>query len=320
MLRSNKKYKKTTTSNIKQSPNKTRNPEHLQSLNTSNDYDNTNNNSTYHSCDTKTTNKIHFKIPEFPANKRQHINNWFETCTNLFKFNNIYNEKTITTHIINQLPHEILNKINNKLNSLSKSSRPLTELQDILNQFYPYNLDKVLEECYKEDSLGDRKPSEYLSELTNKLKDENNTPNTTLIKFFFHRILPPSIKNILLANKELNLEEQGLLADEIYNNDLNTINNINKKVTKPESDKQTIDYLLNKIEQLNKEIETLKKPNVTSPEFNRKNQLPRNWNQNIHDRRNDSKNPNPYCYYHTRFGDNAFRCTPPCDYNKNKTN
>lgn len=78
-----------------------------------------NNNTT---SNTISYNKLHFKIPEFPVNNKQHINIWFETCTNLFKYNGIYNEKTITTHIMNQLPHEILNKINNKL---------------IFNKFYP---------------------------------------------------------------------------------------------------------------------------------------------------------------------------------------
>ena len=267
MLRSKNKYKRT---NSKQSPNKTSNTEHLQSQNTSNDYDNTNNNSTYHTCNTKTTNKIHFKIPEFPINNMQYINQWLETCINLCKFNNINDEKNISKHIINNLPPSILNKINDKLYKFSKSTKPLTDLSETLNKFYPYNLDRILEECYKETSLGDRRPSEYLEELKNKLKDENGNPNTNLINFFFQRILPTNIKNIIASNKNLNMEERGTLADQIYNNEQNTINNINKSEKKLENDKETIDFLLNKIEHLNKEIKLLKEINQTSPELNKK--------------------------------------------------
>ena len=196
----------------------------------------------------------------------------------------------------------------------------LAYLQDTLNKFYPYNLDRVLEKCYKDTSLGDRRPSEYLEELKNKLKDENGNPNTNLINFFFQRILPTNIKNILASNKNLNMEERGTLADQIYNNEQNTINNINKSEKKLENDKETIDFLLNKIEHLNKEIKLLKEIKQTSPEIKKKNYIQRNQKQLTYDRRNNPSNQNSYCFYHSKFGDNAFRCTSPCNYNKNKVN
>ena len=225
MLRS-RIYKKTITTNSKQSPHKTNTQEHTQAKNITKQYDNSNNNSSIennHIYNNKTTSKIHFKIPEFPLNNKQYINQWLETCINLFKFNNINDEKDICKHIINHLPPCILNKINDKLYKFSKSTKPLTDLSETLNKFYPYNLDRILEECYKETSLGDRRPSEYLEELKNKLKDENGNPNTNLINFFFQRILPTNIKNILASNKNLNMEERGTLADQIYNNEQNTI-------------------------------------------------------------------------------------------------
>jgi len=324
MLRS-RIYKKTIVKNSNQSPQKTNTQEHTLSKNITKQYDNSNNNSSIennHIYNNKTTSKIHFKLPEFPLSNTQHINQWLESCINLLKFNNINDEKEICKHIINHLPSCILHKFNDKLFQFTKSAKPLKELSITLDRLYPHNLDRTLEECYKETSLGDRRPSEYLEELKNKLKEENGSPNMNLINFFFHRILPPNIKNILLANKALTLEEQGTLADQIYTNELNSINALTQKYHKKDVTNETIEFLLKKIDNLSEEIKTLKSNQnsdlhepTTKPSSQR---FTNHFNSKTNHYQNSDNNT--LCYYHTRFGDNAFRCTPPCNYNKNKTN
>jgi len=320
MLRS-KKFRKPITTNANKSPHKTITHEHTQTTNITNQVDNNNNNSyieNNHICNTKTS-KIHFKIPDFPKNNNHYINNWFETCINLFRFNNINNERIICTHIINQLPHEILSKINSKLGTIAKAAKPLIELQETLNLLYPYNMDRVLEDCYKECSLGDRKPSEFLAELTHQLRDENNQPNTTLIRFFFHRILPVNIKNILLANKVLTLEEQGTLADQIYTNELNSINALTQKYHKKEVANETIEFLIKKIDNLNEEIKTLKSnQNSDFHEPITKTSYQRFTNHfNTKTNHYSNSDNNTFCFYHNKYGNKAYKCTPPCNF-KNK--
>jgi len=218
--------------------------------------DYTNNNITEN---TTLQNKIYFKIPDFFLDNKQSANQWLDTSTNLFKFNKIQDQRTICTHLINHLPHNILIKLGNKLHDFSKATKPLSELRETLNKFYPVNQDRILEECYHESSLGDKRPSEYLAELQNKLKDENGETNTTLTKFFFLRILPENVKNIILVNKSLSLEEQAALADQIYNKDYQHINAINKpNCSADKNDNETIKMLLKRIETLNNELSQLK--------------------------------------------------------------
>jgi len=265
---------------------------------------------------TNPINKLHFKVPEFPINNKKLINQWFETCINLFKFNNITDDRTICTHLINHFPHELLSKIKDKLLDFSKSTKPLTELRDTINKYYPQNQDEILDDCYNESNLGDRRPSDYMNELSQKLKDENGLPNNNLIKYFFYRILPTNVKNILLANKNLSLEDQGLLADQIYiNEDNNMVSSINKQHNKIEKDNHTIEFLLNKIEKMNQEIKVLKgeletkRTNFTSHNNPRTNPIAK-----------DTNTFNPYCYYHSKFGKKAFNCTPSCKYTEQNLN
>jgi len=318
MLRSNKKYKKTTTPNFKQNPDKTKKHEHSYSPDIPNNHTNCNNNSpyvNYHTNNAKMTSKIHFKIPDFPANNKEYINQWLETCISLFQFNNIKDENEICRHIINNLPSCVLNKINDKLGKFVTAQKPLKELSNTLNKLYPNNPDRILEECYNEINLGDRKPSEYLADLTLKLRDENNQPNLTLIKFFFNRILPVNVKNILIANKHLSLEEQGTLADQIYLNDFNSINAVVQKYQKKVENTETMEFLLKKIEDLNQEIKTLK----TNQTLHFHNTTPKPTMQRHPNFYPNAEN-NTFCFYHNKYGNKAFKCTPPCNFRNKHLN
>ena len=140
-----------------------------------------------------------------------------------------------------------------------------------------------------------------------------------MTRFFFNRILPANVKNILIANKDLTLEEQGTLADQIYSNEFYSINAVTQKYHKKEDDKETMEFLLKKIENLNEEIKNLKS-NQNSYLHEPKTKPPsQRFTNRFNTRTNHYSNPedNTLCFYHNKYGNKAFKCTPPCNF-KNK--
>lgn len=276
--------------------------------------DNTNNNS-YEQTHNK--NKLYFKIPDFFLDKKQSTTQWIDTCTTLFNFNNITDKRTICTHLINHLPHTTLIKISDKLNDINKSNKPLAELRDILQTIYPCDQNIILEQCYQDSHLGDRKPSEYLNELQNKLKEDNEDHNS-LVKFFFYRNLPVNVKNILLANKDLSLTEQAILADQIHIKENFEINAINKFNNPRENTNKQVEN--NELKSLKNELEKLQIANQTlKNEIENIKRTTEKRNEYAHKYKEKTTHTD-WCYYHQNFGKNAFKCTFPCSFKTYQSN
>jgi len=269
--------------------------------------------------------KVHFKLPEFFTDKRHSPQQWLDTCINMCTFNGITNHKQICTALINKLTPDIIIKIGNDLKKFSTSNKPLILLREILNKIYPVNQHVVLEECYHDIELGDRKPSEYLADLKCKITDENGDPNNELIKFFFYRILPTHIKDILLTRELQDIDSLGFLADRLYGNSQSNVCTVTNTIStskKPFND-DNYNILLDKFEQLLNENKSLKKE-ISELKSTREIELSRSSGEftvrRPYHKSEFTNNKPEWCYYHNRFGIEAYRCIQPCKFKSRSLN
>lgn len=165
--------------------------------------------------------------------------------------------------------------------------------------------------------MGDEKPSIFLQRLRNlavgQVTDE-------ILKSIFMEQLPENMRSILAISEVQDLTKLAAQADKIV------------EVTKPAfTTVQAVsggqDEVNNKILQKLAELERQAKKFTLRDKSGRRNrsrERSRSRGQSgsrARSRQHTDKEGNTskdYCYYHNRFGDEAYKCTQPCTYNKPK--
>lgn len=271
-------------------------------------------------CGKGTPSNINFKVYEFYLDNQSSPFKWLDACISLCEFNLIKDPITICTLIVNKLPPDIVIKMGDNLKNILKSSKPIVLLRDTLGSFYPTHFESTLEDCFRDHELGDRKPSTFLADLKTKLRNANGVVDLELVKFFFFRSLPLSIKNILLANTELDLNALGILADKLHTQNfpyLNATHSFSLEGTHP-IQPSTLDSLLNSFQTLTSEVRQLKLDIADIKSNSQERFIPPNIPTNtFRDSPRFTNNKSSWCFYHQQFGNRAIKCIPPCNFKKN---
>lgn len=162
------------------------------------------------------------------------------------------------------------------------------------------------------EELGDRKPSQFLRHLQDlagpKVPDD-------FIKSIWTNRLPKNIQTVLASQSSQSLDQLTELADRISEIILPS------NVTSTSSSAVSA-HASSEIAELKKMVEklTLKLEEHTRAEtcgINRRaRSQKRQFSSKPRSRSNSSYRKYPVCWYHVKHGDNAHRCTKPCDYKK----
>lgn len=199
-----------------------------------------------------------------------------------------------------------------------------------------------------EIELGGQRPSQLLRRMRNLALDR--VPDSTL-KLMWMNHLPPSVRSVLVVsdsiNKETKLDDLALLADKMMEHHQEaTVMSVasSSSRTTPQPPHADMQYLVEEIRKLSVEVGELK-----SSQRNHANHSPprrsgyyreqrarsgdsprRRRDHSPHPRRYYSRDrsasshsrafsPSPYCYYHRRFGKDAYRCTTPCTFRQERS-
>lgn len=152
--------------------------------------------------------------------------------------------------------------------------------------------DKKMYELIMSETMGDRKPSEFLEhlrQLAGSLVPEK------FVKAVWFRCMPKKIQNFIPLQNDLPLENLANLADYIHI--VSSSQDINGS-SKIEPHEQQMNVLLNKIDDLTLQVSEL--------------------STLLRSRRSRSKSRNnrePLCWYHQHFGERAINCVSPCNFN-----
>ena len=139
----------------------------------------------------------------------------------------------------------------------SPTSYPYQDIKKALIKACKLNENDRLDILFNRTELGDRKPSEMLSEMRHLLEayDADNAQTNAVLKKLFLDKLPQQARTILAANLETNLDVLALRADEV-------VAALSQTSNQTDAQQQLINEIFD--QKLNKIIETLQAPNTTT--------------------------------------------------------
>ena len=171
------------------------------------------------------------------------------------------------------------------------------------------------------EAIGDRKPSQFLLHLRGLAG--TTMPDATLRTIWLGR-LPQSMQNILVVQRDASLTTLADLADAIMDNASTHASRASTyAVTHAPMPDISAQFQRSYDAQLRQHETLIAELRAEIAELRIQRERPRNRGRSQSRRRNNSqarhahstRNDNgSYCYYHSRFGDRAYRCIKPCSY------
>lgn len=183
-------------------------------------------------------------------------------------------------------------------------------LKTRLLSVYEESESRQLQKLLGEMELGSQKPSQLLRKMRDLALDK--VPDNTL-KFMWTGHLPASVRAVLAISTETKLDVLATMADKMTEQSQEVHSICSCSTSKP----TTNDDLINKIEALSREIASLKTNQARQSRPYKRNRFNRNRSQS---RSSSKTRKDPICYFHRKFGKDAYRCREPCDFKKNKNN
>ena len=267
---------------------------------------------------------------------------WFVTAENIFRLHNIKLERDRYELTLGSLDLRHLQKVRHVLQDLH-GEFSYFQLKEALMRTYSTPRSKQIDELLHRTALGDRQPTELLAHMR-ELLGTRDAPE--LFRKLFMDKLPPDVRKIVVASHAESLDELVERADRVLAEDTSASSGQSfRHRTQPETADLAlhgkIDALVESLNQLtvaqNQETQHrfqhsrptrrtnyAQYPSHTSNTFSR---LPINSQQPINNsfrtRNTFASHPTPsplsqgYCFYHTKFGQDARKCQPPCSWAPN---
>ena len=237
---------------------------------------------------------------------------WFSLLECGFMANKITKSLTKFLHTTSLLPPDVLSQVSDVIATAAQSETPYEDLKTAILTRLQSSVTARLQELLSKEELGNEKPSDLLRRMKKLLGESYRTFDQTLFHHLFYQRLPPSIqRNLFSVKSKLTIEELAELADEFMTSIPSepVVQNISPVHS------SRIGDLLGKISQLTQQVHSLQE------QFSRRSQ---HQNRSTSRHRCRSKSPrraaNSFCYYHRKYGANAYRCTKPCAYKQPKDN
>lgn len=172
-----------------------------------------------------------------------------------------------------------------------------------------------LQKLISNTDLGDQKPSQ----LWRRMKElANGNIKDNMLKLMWLRQLPHSVTSVLAATEELSMEKNTQIADRIHENINDAeVSSINKQeATVNDCTEKRIASIASQIENMQINIEAL----TNKQHSNRWHNTQRNVHTSRFRPRSSSREHyrrnNGLCFYHKKFGRQAYKCTAPCSWNQ----
>ena len=155
---------------------------------------------------------INLKLPSFWEDD---IELWLAAVDHQFLLSNISTEQKRFSAILSALDYQVIRKVQNIIRN--PGNQPYQTLKQALIKLYKISDDNRLDRLLHQTELGDRKPTELLSELHSLLGESCNVGpdlDKLLRKLFFDR-LPPQVRLILAGSPQPTLDLMAQRADDI---------------------------------------------------------------------------------------------------------
>ena len=231
-------------------------------------------------------------------------NLWFVQLEAQFALSNISADLTKYNHVVSVIDTGILSQISDLILNPPATNKYDT-IKDRLISIYSDSQDKKLKTLIADISLGDKKPSQLLNEMS---RLGGSSVSNELLKSLWMQQLPAHIQAVLVTSNE-SLNNLALMADkvaEIEQPRSFAVQNNEPSLT------DVIQKLYNEVQELkNKCYQRDRSPNTSQRRLRRSSTPPL---------RQPQEGDGEICWYHLHFKDRARTCKPPCRMEANQGN
>lgn len=253
---------------------------------------------------------ISMRIPPFWRDKPRLWFISFEAVTNDLK----KGQAQLAQMVIAKLEKQDIEQIADLL-----QNPPATDQYNVLKNrlisSYEESDSRQLQKLLTDIELGDQRPTQLLRRM--KTLAGNKVPDSTL-RMMWTNHLPPHVRSVLAVSETFStqtaLDELALLADKMMENGPSSQVAAVEHRSPPTQNPDT-QFLVEEIRKLSLEVAALRN-NQQNQDSRRSYQRNRSFNRQDGNNRSRSQTPSPYCYYHRRFGAEAYRCTTPCTFKR----
>nr|XP_054770804.1 uncharacterized protein LOC129278684 [Lytechinus pictus] len=234
---------------------------------------------------------------------------WFAQAEAQFSTRGISSEATKYSHVIAALPQEVAQEVRDILICPPENNQYQT-LKEKLMARVSASEQRRVQMLLTEEELGDRKPSQLLRRMEQLLGDQ--TLEKGIFKQLFLQRLPVNVRLILASTSEaLSLSDLSELADRIIEAQPESHGAISAVAQKPGEAKPRND-LENQVSELTRLVREL---TTVVGNMQRRQSRSRSRRRDTSARRDAQSTgaaAGELCWYHSKYGDNAHRCRPPC--------
>lgn len=250
---------------------------------------------------------VSLKLPQFWVNSPA---TWFVQAEAQFSISKITADKSRYYYVLAALPQEVIESIIDFVQTPPEENF-YEGIKKLLVERHSLSEENRIERIISSEVLGDRKPSDFFRTLK---RLAGGTINDVLIRKLWLRRLPQAINLALISHNEMPISDVMTLADKIWeatkNVQLYAISPSDSSppsnISKLQKEMKEIKLMLNK---LTTQDSRSRQPN-RSVRF-RSSSRSRTDSQARSSSRTRDKD---ICWYHTKFGDKASKCTTPCKY------
>ena len=252
---------------------------------------------------------------------------WFSQVEAQFTTRGITSETTKYAHVVGSLQPEVAQEVRDLLIN-PPAENPYAQLKSELVKRTSASEQQRLDQLLIAEQLGDRKPTQLLRRMQQLLGESQLEPS--IMKQLFLQRLPTNAQLILASSKDtLDTESLAKLADKILevappHSTPSTLSNV-APPSAPQSDQSTelrelrelVSQLTTSINNFSLNFAPSRSGHNTrrsrSRSNTRRHPSPHHHNDRAHPT-TEQDPPPTVCWYHTKFGPFAKKCSPPCSF------
>lgn len=250
-----------------------------------------------------------YRIPKLPGFFRSEPALWFSQAEMMFQYSHLTSEKARAGAVCSILDFDVTLTISDILQAEPPVEFPYSEIKKRLIANFEVSPETRLRQFLKGDIPGEGKPSLILSRMRNLSQGKCSDD---VIRAVFLEQLPTACRAMLALSEVNDLQKLAQMADRFA--EAASMGSSCASVNTPST---SLDELTNKVDALSNELQSWKRSSSNFSNQSTQRSRPRNFDKKKSTPQNKENRPDT-CYFHRKFGNSAYKCTPWCKLNKNK--
>lgn len=232
---------------------------------------------------------------------RDHPKTWFNQLDAKFRANNVRSDDLKFCLVIDNLDKDTMLEVADVLDNPPEDNK-YQKLKDTLISRLTDSDEKKWKKLLTDIELGDRKPTSLLREMRTLT---GNAVSEQMLQTLWLQRMPVRVQELLAIVENVPLEKLAELADKAIERTVPSVSEIaTQKVTEP---------TVAAINELTKQLQQM----MSSHNYRRpRSRTPFSRYKSYRSTSRDADRQARICYYHTKFGVNARKCTKTCTFQR----